>query len=57
MRVNRSGKKISRPARNVNLVLHAMKNLGEENGSTLNNIIEYISDTVEYPASKREVIK
>ncbi|KAH0566606.1 uncharacterized protein LOC123259432 [Cotesia glomerata] len=55
MRVNR-GKKITRPARNVNLVLHAMKNLGEENGSTVNNIIEYISDTVEHPASKREVV-
>ncbi|XP_057338972.1 uncharacterized protein LOC130676639 [Microplitis mediator] len=53
---NRSGRKISRPARNVNLVMNAMRNLRDENGSTVANIMEYISDTVEHPATKRQVL-
>lgn len=56
-KVNQRGvKKISRPARNVNLVVCAMRNLGDENGSTVGNIVGYLADCCERPAPKREVI-
>ncbi|KAK0181867.1 hypothetical protein PV327_000054 [Microctonus hyperodae] len=56
-KVNQRGvKKISRPARNVNLVVCAMRNLSDEHGSTVGNIVGYLADCCERPAPKREVV-
>ncbi|XP_015115588.1 uncharacterized protein LOC107040155 [Diachasma alloeum] len=52
----RNGKKTLRSARNVNLVVTAMRNLRDENGCTVGNIVGYISDYCDRPAPKREVI-
>lgn len=52
---SRNGKKPSRPARNVNMVVSAMRNLSDENGCTIGNIVGFISDLYDKPAPKREV--
>ncbi|XP_044011713.1 uncharacterized protein LOC122854798 [Aphidius gifuensis] len=53
---SRNGKKPSRPARNVNLVVSAMRNLNDENGCTVGNIVGFISDLYDNPAPRREVV-
>ncbi|XP_011305681.1 uncharacterized protein [Fopius arisanus] len=52
----RNGKKTLRSARNVNLVVSAMRKLRDENGCTVGNIMGYISTYCDKPAPKREVV-
>ncbi|XP_034952484.1 uncharacterized protein [Chelonus insularis] len=53
---NQVVKKLSRPARNINLVLKAMRNLSNPNGSPVGKIVQYISATADKPASKRQIL-